>query len=342
MLELDGSEGGGQVLRSALALSALTGQPFTMENVRGGRSTPGLGPQHAAAVRAAAAACDARVEDAEVGSEAVTFRPDAVRGGDIEVDVGTAGSATLVCDTVLPLAARTDRRLALTVRGGTDVKWAPPVDYYRRVKLPLLARFGLDAEFDLHRRGFYPEGGGEVRLRLDPSSLAPLDLTDRGDHGGVRIYSVASDHLADADVAERQADAAAEGLAEAGLGAVERDATYVESDSPGSALVVRSEYERTLAGFDALGEKGKPAEEVAGDAVAAALAFHGGPGAVDRHMADQLLVFLALAGGRVAIPRATDHVRASLALLDAFGFDLETDARDDGAVVVAGDGERPF
>lgn len=335
MVELDGSAGGGQLLRSAVTLSALTGEPFTMENVRGGRTTPGIRPQHAAAVRAVGAACDASVEDNEIGSETITFRPGEIGGGDIEVDVGTAGSVTLVSDTVLPLATRASEPLELTVTGGTDVKWSPPLDFYRHVKLPMLARFGLEADVDVHRRGFYPAGGGEVRLRIRPSSLSALSLTDRGEHVGARVYSVASEDLADAEVAERQAAAAAEGLGEAGIDLVDRDVTYAEVESTGTALVLTSEYERTLAGFDSLGEKGKPAEDVAGDAVAAALSFHGGVGAVDRYMADQVLVFLGLAGGRVAIPRTTDHVRTSLDLLAAFGFDLATTDRDDGSVLVS-------
>lgn len=338
MLELDGSAGGGQLVRTALALSALTGEPFRMEKVRGARPEPGIRPQHAAAVRAAAAACDARVEGAEVGSDEFTFEPGAPEGGEIEVDVGTAGSATLVCDTVLPLATCIDEPLALAVAGGTDVKWAPPADYYRRVKLPLLARFGLDAEFAVDRRGFYPDGGGEVALRLRPSSLSPPDLRARGAFEGARVYSVAATDLEDAEVAQRQAEAAAEGLAEAGLAVREQSATYAEADCPGSALVVRAEYERALAGFDALGERGKPSEAVAGDAVADALAFHAGDAAVDDHAADQLLVFLAQAGGRVAVRRVTDHVATSLDLLAAFGFDLETDERDDGTVLIRSDG----
>lgn len=338
MHELDGADGGGQLLRSALTLSALTGDSFRMENVRGGRSNPGVRPQHAAAIRAVAAVCEATVEDGDVGSEAVEFHPGSIRGGDVEVDVGTAGSVALVCDTVLPLATRAPDPFELTVTGGTDVKWAPPVEYYRQVKLPLLDRFGLTAALTVERRGFYPAGGGEVSLSLHPSSLSSIDLTARGEFEGSRVWSVASEDLADADVATRQADAATEGLQRSGLDVRDRSATYVEADSTGSAIVVRCEYERSLAGFTSLGEKGKPAEDVAGDTVAAARSFQTGPGAVDRYMGDQLLVFLAIAGGRLALPETTEHVRTSLELFEAFGLDLTTEGREDGAVLVAGDG----
>lgn len=337
VLELDGAAGGGQLLRSAVALSALTGKPFRMTNIRGARPEPGLGPQHAAAVQAAAAVCDARVEGNQVGSEKLTFWPGEPEGGKYEVDVGTAGSVTLVCSTVLPLATRLGKPLVLTVKGGTDVKWAPPADYYRHVKLPLLARFGLDAHLEVERRGFYPAGGGAVTLRLRPSSLSTLDLQSRGEFEGVWVFSVAATDLEDADVAERQAAAAAERLAEAGLAVRNQEATYVETGCPGSALVVRAEYTRALAGFDALGERGKPSEAVAGDAVADALTFHLSKATVDEHAADQLLVFLALAGGEVITRRMTDHVVTSLDLLDTFRFDLEADEGGDGTVQIRSD-----
>lgn len=336
MLELDGSGGGGQLLRSALACSALTGQGFRMTGVRGGRSTPGLRPQHLAAVRAMAAICDADVDGDEQGSEAVAFRPGAIQPGEYEVDVGTAGSLTLLFDAVLPLATRIDAPLSLTATGGTDVRWSPPMDYLRRVKLPLLRRAGLGTAVDVDRRGFYPAGGGRATLRCWPSALSALDLAERGDRDGVRLYSTATTDLADADVAERQAATAADALAADGATVVERRASYVDAESPGSALVVRADYGNTAAGFDALGERGKPAEDVAREAVDAATGFHDGNAAVDEHLADQVLVLLGLGGGRVRIPAVTDHVESSLDLVGRFGLDVtvERDGEADGPLLV--------
>lgn len=335
MLELDGSGGGGQLIRSALSLSAISGTPFQMTGVRANRPEPGLRPQHRTAVRAVAQACDATVEDDGVGSETVTFRPGAPTGGRFAVDVGTAGSLTLLFDALLPLAAHLSEPLAVTARGGTDVAWSPPIDYLREVKLPLLRRVGLQAALDVTRTGFYPVGGGEATLWLAPSSLSPFSLADRGPLDALRVYSKAAASLAEANVAERQADAACDRLGEEGQTVTERRVTEAETASPGSSMVVRADYDDSVAGFVALGERGKPAEDVAADAVWAFEEFDAGSGAVDEHLADQLIVFLALAGGRVEIPTVTDHVESNCKLCSAFGFDVTVE-RDPTLAVVAG------
>lgn len=233
----------------------------------------------------------------------------------------------------------------MTVTGGTDVKWSPPLEYVRRVKLPLLRRFGLTAACEVERRGFYPDGGGTATLRLAPSRLEPIELTERGSLEGVRIYSTESESLADRDVAFRQAEGALERLAldEHDLAVLERRETTVASPSPGSALVLRVDHGTGIAGFDSLGARGKPAERVGEDAADAVNRFlehasgtveNGTETAppVDRHMADQLLVYLALEGGRVRVPAMTDHVKTSCELLEAFGADvvLEGEGADDG------------
>jgi RNA 3'-terminal phosphate cyclase (ATP) len=266
--------------------------------------------------------CAAEVEGATQGSETVVFEPGEPAGGSYEVDIGTAGSVTLLFDTLLPLAMAIDEPLRVTARGGTDVKWSPSLAYYQRVKLPLLRRLGLQAAVDRDRTGFYPVGGGEATLSLAPARLAPLSLTRRGDLARIRVYSRAAADLADADVAQRQADAIIDALEGDGREVAEATVSSVETASPGSVCLVRADYEETIAGFDALGEKGKPAEDVGQSAVEQFRAFEGTGGAVDRHMADQLLVFLAVAGGELSVPAVTDHVRTSADLLGAFGYDL--------------------
>lgn len=343
MLELDGSEGGGQLVRTALALAAVTGTPFVMEGIRGNRPTSGLGAQHHTCVEALAAIADADVgagddgdEDPAVGTERLVFEPGAVTGGEYAVDIGTAGSVTLLLDAVLPLATVLEEPLRLTVEGGTDVAWSPPVDYLRHVKLPLLRRHGLQAAVEVHRRGFYPEGGGAVTLYLAASSLAPVDVPEGGPADGVRVFSVASDDLADPEVADRQAAAATELLEAAGLDVLGRVATYGETRSTGSALVIalgEGLDRMPRAGASALGERGKPAEDVAEDAVEALREFLDGPGAVDAHLADQLVPYLALAGGEVRVPRVTDHVATIVDLVGAFGSEVAVDASDSGAVL---------
>jgi RNA 3'-terminal phosphate cyclase (ATP) len=352
MRELDGSDAGGQFLRTALTLSVLENEPVRLENVRGDRPNPGLANQHLAVLETLAAVADAEVSGAELDAETVEFEPGnsstgGLEGGSYAVDIGTAGSVTLLFDALLPLATVLEAPLSVTATGGTDVEWSPPLDYVRQVKLPLLGAHGLVASCEVDRRGFYPDGGGRVTLRIAPSSLEPLALERRGELEGVRLYSTESASLADRDVAHRQLEGALERLdltsvdrnadggsdGEGGLEVLERQERTAESPSPGSALVIRVDHGTGIAGFDALGERGKPAERVGEDAADAANRFFEGDAAVDRHMGDQLLIFLALAGGRVRIPRVTDHVETSRALLEAFGREIDLEPREEGAVV---------
>jgi RNA 3'-terminal phosphate cyclase (ATP) len=240
--------------------------------------------------------------------------------------------------------------VSVTASGGTDVLWAPTLDSLRRVKLPLLAQHGLAADVVLRRRGFYPAGGGRASLHLAPSSLRPLTIVRQGDPVA-SVHAVAARELAEADVCERAldrvrsrlslpnaetpADESADPSARATLSLAETTATYAETDCPGFALLVAL-ADGTRAGFDALGERGVPAEDVADEAVDAAHAWLDGPGAVDPHLADQLVVPLALAGGQVRIPRLTVHVRTNREIIEAFGYELTV--RDDGAggVVLSG------
>ncbi|RDZ43911.1 RNA 3'-terminal phosphate cyclase [Haloferax sp. Atlit-10N] len=341
MRRLDGREGGGQPLRTALALSVVTGEPFEMTNVRGNRSTPGLKAQHVACVSVAAAVSNADVAGDEVGSSTLRFSPRNVRADPVEAAVGTAGSATLVCETLLPAAVALDDPLSLTVTGGTDVRWSPPADYLRYAKRPLCSAFGVEFGVSVPRRGFYPAGGGTLSLRIEPAEPTPVELTRRAEPDELRVYSVASESLADAAVAERQVEGVRDALAEAGVDLpIRSSVSSVESDSPGSAVVVVArggEDERggdgsasLVAGFDAYGERGTPAETVGSRAADSLLDWLGGDAPVDRHMADQLLVWVALAGGRVRIPAVTDHVRTNLGVIRAFGYDVSLRAGEDG------------
>lgn len=322
------------MVRTALTLSALLGEPFRIENIRGARPNPGLRPQHLTAVRAMADICDAQISGAEVDATSMTFRPGALEGGSVEVDIGTAGSITLLFDAVLPLATGLEGSLTISATGGTDVKWSPTAAYFEEVKLPLLEPFGLQASVSFDRTGFYPAGGGHGTLRLEPSSLQPIDLTDRGSYVGARISSKASRVLEQRSVAERQADAAAEVVSGADLEIREQSTAYVDTYSTGSSIGIELEYEDSRAGFDALGERGKPAEAVGRAAAEAALSFNAGRAAVDDHMADQLLVFLALAGGEVLIPRVTEHVETGRCLLAAFDVDIKLARQSDGTTLV--------
>lgn len=333
MIDLDGSGGGGQLVRTALALSALTGRAFRMTGVRGGRSPPGLRPQHLSALRTVASICDADIDGGTEGATEIEFHPGDPRPGTYTADIGTAGSVTLLFDTLLPLAVGLDGPIRVTARGGTDVRWSPSMAFHRAVKLPLLRRYGLVAATDLTRTGFYPTGGGEATLTLGPSPITPIRIRGRGDLVGARVYSRCSADLASRDVAARQATAAADRLAGEGISPVEGHVSRVPSPSTGSVICVRLDFRDTMAGFDALGERGTPAEEVGETAADAAVGFLHSAGVVDRHLADQLVPFVGLRGGRIAVPTLTDHIRSTVALLARFDVPVDVDHADDAAII---------
>jgi RNA 3'-terminal phosphate cyclase (ATP) len=335
---LDGGEGGGQLVRTALSLSAVTGEPFRMRHVRRTRANPGLQAQHCAAVEAVAAACNAETSGIEVGSESFTFEPgedvgddededDLVLGGSVSVEVGTAGSVPLVFDALLPVAVALEEPFTARLEGGTDAKWAPPFDYFRHVKLPVLQAHGVDADVTLDRRGFYPRGGGKATLTVEPSTLDPVELTERGDRESLTAYSVAEESEADDEVAQRQAEAAPE--------TADVRTEYVEADCSGSAFVLAAEYEDARAGFAELGEMGVEPETVGENAVERFEAFEDVDAAVDEFLADQLLPVLAVAGGEVRAPEVTTHVETCVDLLAEFGYDVAVEDEGDTVLLSA-------
>lgn len=321
MVLVDGSmgEGGGQVLRTSLALSLLTGRPFRIENIRARRPKPGLAAQHLRSVEAAAAVGAARVEGAQKGSTALTFEPGPVRPGEYRLDVGTAGAASLVLQTVaVPLAlAGGESRLAVT--GGTHVPWSPSFHYLERQWCPALAPLGLRAEVSLRRLGFYPRGGGEIEARLGPGSgrPSPLTLVERGKLQEVRgLSAVAGVPPA---VAERQARRARARLQPLGV-PVEIETASLEASSPGTFLFLEARFERARCCATGLGERGKPAEQVADETVAEVEAYLRSGAALDEHLADQLLLPLALARGGSAFTTAgvTRHLTTNAAVIRLF------------------------
>lgn len=334
-LTVDGAAGGGQIVRTALSLSALTGRSVEITSIRANRDSPGLGHQHLRAIDLLASVTDADVEGASLRSDAVTFRPHGFDPAESTVDIGTAGSIPLLVDAVLPLAVRLSEPWNLTVIGGTDVKWSPTIDYFKHVKTTLLSRFGLGIDVVVVRSGFHPRGGGEVTIRLKPSDMKPIECPKRGSLQRVDIHSKASNDLEAADVAERQATQARTRLEPRLDCPIRTDVGYAEATSIGSSITLVGVYETTRVGFDALGERGKPAEDVANGVVDEFRAFRETPGTVDAHLADQLLPFLGLVGGGYTSPRLTAHLTANRAVLAAFGLDVEVETGGDGANVAA-------
>jgi RNA 3'-terminal phosphate cyclase (ATP) len=321
-VRLDGSrgEGGGQILRTALTLSLLTGRPFRMVNIRANREKPGLRPQHKAAVLAAAELSHAQVRGAGVGSRELSFKPKVYTARDLTFDIGTAGSTSLVLQTLqLPLALRADGPVRVVLSGGTFNPKAPPYPFLEATWCAYLKAFGMPTALAMPLAGFYPRGGGRLEAWIEPAKPQPWSQTDRGALQRLRgIAGVAN--LRD-DIAHRMRDHAVRRLAAHGLSA---DIEVVRWPSPGqgAALSLTVEYDDVIpATFVGLGERGKPAETVADEAVDELLAFVAVAGAaVDPHSADQILLPLAFAAGRseFTVSAVTEHLRTNAETIGAF------------------------
>jgi RNA 3'-terminal phosphate cyclase (ATP) len=319
VIEIDGSygEGGGQLVRTAVALSAITRTGVWLANVRAKRDTPGLAPQHLAAVRAVASLCDAMCTGLELRSQEFTFAPGALRGGEFRFDVGTAGSVTLVLQALLPVLACAPERSRVTVVGGTDVRAAPPLDYLRHVLLALLDHMGIGVECRLARRGYYPRGGGEIEVAVAPAR--PRPFAPDAFEGPRRVDGLA--HVANlpADIAARMRAAALERLGEMPAHVDTAVLGSAEAFGQGGAIVVWARTGLTVLGAGRIAQRGVRAETL-GDAAGAELAADLAAGAaLDVHAADQILVYLALAGGgRYTTRTVTSHARTAMWLIEQF------------------------
>jgi RNA 3'-terminal phosphate cyclase (ATP) len=311
-------EGGGQVPRTSLSLSLVTGQPFRIEGIRAGRARPGLAAQHLRSVEAAAAVGRARIEGAVKGSKALSFAPGAVTAGTYRFDVGTAGAASLVLQTVaLPLALA-DGVSHVRVAGGTHVPWSPSSHYLERQWAWALERLGQRVEIRLCRAGFYPRGGGELAARIVPGrGLRPVRWIEPGRLLGISGISAVAN--LDPSIAARQARRARERLA--GLGVpVAVSVEHMDAPSPGTFLFLEAAFEQARCCATGLGERGKPAERVADEAADEIWAFVESGAAVDPHLADQLLLPLCLAQGESVFTtsRVTRHLTTNADVIRRF------------------------
>jgi len=338
MLRIDGAhgEGGGQLVRTAVALAAIRGMPIRIDNIRARRRNPGLAPQHLAAVRAVAAMCDAHCEGVALRSNALTFTPGRLRGGTSAVEVGTAGSISLVLQAMLPVAVASGQACRWVVRGGTDVRAAPPIDYLRLVLLPLLEKMGVRAALTVVRRGYFPQGGGEVRLEVAPvARLQPFVVEAPGSIGRIEIHAHVT-RLA-RDIGQRMIRAATAGLPPVLPIDSHLDEFGMETAAgPGGAIALCARTSTTILGAARVAERGVPAERL-GLAAADELARDLAAGAtLDLHAADQMLVFLALASGASAFRASTlsAHARTTMWLLERIaGTRFTMRKTKDGALV---------
>ena len=333
MLTLDGSrgEGGGQILRTALALSTVTGQPFEMVKIRARRPVPGLRPQHLAAVRAATLVSGAKVGGAFEGSPDLRFEPGTISAGEYRFEIATAGAASLVLQTVLLPLATASGASQVEVTGGTHVAASPSFEYLSRHWAAVVAGMGLEVGFRMTRAGFYPPGGGEIHGRVTPwTRPAGLVLEDRG--ALLEVRGLSGSGKVRGDVARRQADAVHERLWEARRMESSFEVVEVPSASPGSFLLVEAIFEKTRAAFGFLGARGVRAEVLGDRAARTVLQFLDGEGAVDSHLADQLAVPLAVGGGggRITTDRVTPHLVTVAEVVSLFGIPAGTWGRVGG------------
>ncbi len=314
---LDGSlgEGGGQILRSALSLAMCTGTPFRIERIRARRKKPGLLRQHLTAVSAAAEICGAQLEGAHLGSTALTFAPGAIKSGDYRFAIGTAGSCTLVLQTVLPALLMAGAASRVRLQGGTHNPMAPPFHFLQRAFMPLLRAMGANVTLELNRFGFFPAGGGDFTADIQPARLVPLHLSARGERTAAYVESFVAG--VPGHVALRELEAVGKAMN------WDKDQLQVRGlpneQGPGNALMITLAHEYVTEVFTAFGEKGTPAEQVAKRVVGEARDYLSSTAAVGEHLADQLLLPLALAGaGSFTATQASAHTTTNAEVIQRF------------------------
>jgi RNA 3'-terminal phosphate cyclase (ATP) len=343
VIHIDGSfgEGGGQILRTSMALSCVLGKPVEIVNIRRDRMKPGLQPQHLTAVIAAAAISRADVQGAELSSTAIKFLPGPISGGDYVFDVsqkkGSAGSTSLVLQTIILPLCFAERPSSITVLGGTHVPWSPTFHYLKYIFLPILSRINSPIDLNIKKWGWYPAGGGAVTARINPpAEFRPLRITNRG--ALLRVTGLSATANLPQDIALRQRDRALHALRHKGI---EADIEIIEASSPGKGTLVflQAEFENITAGFDALGAIGKRAEEVAEEACHKLFRHLDASGAVDPHLADQLIPYLALARGdsEFTTSRVTQHLLTNIWAVQQFldvGIHLEGKEGEGGHITI--------
>lgn len=315
MIELDGSrgEGGGQILRTALSLSMVTGQAFHLTQIRAGRAKPGLLRQHLTAVQAAAEICGAHVEGASLGSQNLHFAPGTLRGGDYRFAIGTAGSCTLVLQTVLPALWYAEQPASISVSGGTHNHAAPPADFLIHAWLPLLRRMGIEMDIELIRHGFYPAGGGEVRARTVPGQPCVLTLTERGALSALRATAIVAG--VSRDVAQRELAQ----LARLFPDVQGQERVLPAQHGPGNALLVEAACEGGTEILCSFGERGVSAEKVANRLAEQLRVYLESGCAVGGYMADQLVLPMALAGGGAfTASERSGHLTTNIEVIERF------------------------
>ncbi len=331
-IKIDGSfgSGGGQIIRTSVGLSAVTGKPCRISNIRAGRSQPGLKAQHLKGIEAVAKLCNAELKGAKTGSTEIEFVPGKIKTKHLEIDIGTAGSVTLVLQALMIPAIHTPEPREFEITGGTHVAWSPTTGYFRHVFSEYMKMMGIETTSETLRYGYYPKGGGKIRVSvISQQNIKPLIIEERGKHITTEAWSNASRELIKPGVGERQLD---------GAGKVikldKKNVKYVPSASVGSSITITSRFENCSRGASSLGERGKPAEKVGEEAARELKQVLDSPATVDKHMADQIIPYMALAKGESAIiaPELTDHTKTNIWVTGKF-LDVKFDIKEIGGGV---------
>lgn len=348
IVKIDGShgEGGGQILRTGLALSAILGRPLEIFNIRVGRKEPGLKPQHVMSAKAVAALTDGRLGGAELNSQIMRFFPCKILNGRYSFDVASikasAGATGLIFQTIIPVLSFANGPSEVSIAGGTHVPWSPPVDYLQEVFIPTVASMGLKVNMTIQRCGFYPIGGGRIDIAVKPCSkpLEPINLIERGKIKRLTVTSAVAN--LPVSIAERQKDRALKKLQTANC-KFQNEIKEVTSPGKGTFLFILAEFENIKAGFIGLGAIGKRAEAVADEAADECLQYWKRKGALDPHLSDQIVLYMALAEGQSAFTttRITNHLLTNIWVIEQFlpvKFEVKGNVGEEGVVFVKGAG----
>ncbi len=336
-IEVDGSqgEGGGQILRTAVAFSVILGKPVRVDRIRSGREVPGLKRQHLSVLEVFAEVFGGTLTGATVGSSEVTFVPGKQRTRAVSLEMGTAASITLVLQAVVPAVALTRSHLSLELSGGTDVPWSPTFDYFERVARKAYESAGISFRLAARRRGYYPRGGGRATASIEPcASLSSLHLTEPPEVPGAMLVSRCAS--LPAHVAGRQFASAAEFLERSGVPVLSKEISNEEADSPGSSVLVYHVGDSHLIGADGIGARGRPAEEVGRGAASKFVTATKSGGCLDENLADMVLPLMALAPrpSEVSVPVVTSHLESGMRLASQFtGCRWSAEARGGSTVV---------
>lgn len=332
MLKLDASygEGGGQIIRTALALSTITKKPFEAINIRHGRKVSGLKAQHVHCIKTLNKLCNAKSEYEVIGSEILNYYPGDIRGQTITIDIGTAGSISLLLQSILLPCLFADKESRFKITGGTSGKWAMPYDFLANVLIPQIRKYAKKIDIKLEKRGYYPKGGGKIELKIVPledKTFPKIESVEQFNLIKIKGISHASKSLQKSEVAERQAKAAKISLKSLNI-PVDIQTEYAETLSHGSGITLWAIFSKDkddidinnpiILGADILGEQGKRSEQVGQEAANKLIKEIESKAPVDQHTSDNLIPFLAIAGGQIKVSKITNHTRTNIWVCEQF------------------------